>query len=72
MEKTFKICLNFTADIFVFGCINSENAPRNLFVNLAGKELLKCAGTSQQTASFLDAKIASLRKALVLIVILGK
>jgi len=27
MEKTFKIRLNFTADIFVFGRINRENAP---------------------------------------------
>jgi len=49
--------LNFTANSFVFQHINRENAPKNIFVNLASGELSKCVRISKQTASFLDAKI---------------
>ena len=60
MEKTSNICLNFTENSFVFGCLNRENAPRNLFVNLEYVELPKCVWTSWQTASLLDAKIVNI------------
>jgi len=33
--------LDFTANSFVFGHINHDNAPRNLFVNLASREFPK-------------------------------
>ena len=59
--KTSKIRLNFTANSFVFGRKNGENAPWNLFINLECGELPKCVWTSQQTASFLDAKIVNMR-----------
>jgi len=48
--------LNFTANSFVFGRTNRENAPRSFFTNLARRLLPKCVETSRQTASFLDAK----------------
>jgi len=34
MEKTSKIRRNFTANSFVFGRINRDNAPRNLLLNM--------------------------------------
>jgi len=61
MEKTSNIRLNLTENSFVFGRIDRENAPRNLFVNLECGELPKCVCTSRQTASFLDAKIVYMR-----------
>jgi len=42
MEKTSKIRLNFTANSFVFGRKNSDNAPRTFSAKLACKELPKC------------------------------
>jgi len=39
--KASKIRLNFTANCFVFGRKNRENAPRNLLVNLKYGELPK-------------------------------
>jgi len=56
--------LNFTANNFVFGHINRDNAPKKIFVNLASGELSKCVRTSRQTAPFLDAKIVTMRKEL--------
>jgi len=41
MDKTSKICMNFTANSFVFGHINHDNAPRTFSAKLAGKELQK-------------------------------
>jgi len=58
--------LNFTANNFVFGCINRKNAPRTLFTKLARRKLLKCVWTSQQTASFFNTKIVELRPELFL------
>jgi len=55
--KTSKMRLNFTASRFIFEHINRGISPITFSVNLAGRELLKCVGTSRQTASFLDAKI---------------
>jgi len=42
MKKTSKICLNLTANSFVFGRKNRDNAPRTFSAKLAGKELQKC------------------------------
>jgi len=58
---TCKMCVNFTANSFVFEHINRENLPRTFSVNLGGGELPKCVWTSQQTTSFLDAKIGKMR-----------
>ena len=45
-QRTSKMRLNFTLNIFVFGRINRENAPRTFSVNLASGELPKCVWTS--------------------------
>jgi len=42
MKKTSEICLNFTANSFVFVRVNRKNAPGIIFVNLASGELPKC------------------------------
>ena len=59
-QRTFKIRLNSTANNFVFGRINRENAPRTFFYKACKAKLPKCVWTSQQTASFLDAQIEKL------------
>jgi len=41
--KTSEMRLNFAGNNFIFGHINRENAPITFSVNLAGRELLKCA-----------------------------
>jgi len=41
--KTSEMRLNFAGSNFIFGRINRENAPVTSSVNLAGRELLKCA-----------------------------
>ena len=42
MKKISEICLNFTANSFVFGRVTRKNAPGIIFVNLASGELPKC------------------------------
>ena len=59
--KTSEMRLNFAGNRFIFGRINRENAPITFSVKIARRELLKCAWTQQQTASFLDAKIVIMR-----------
>jgi len=66
IRRTSKMRLNFTANSFVFGRKNGENAPRNLFVNPEFGELSNCVWTSRQTAPFLDAKIVIMRPELSL------
>jgi len=56
--------LNFTANRFIFGLTNRGIAPRAFSVKLAGRELPKCIRTSQQTVSYLDAKIEKMRPVL--------
>jgi len=53
--------LNSTANSFIFGCINRENAPRTFSIKLAGRELPKCVRNSREIPSFLDAKIKKMR-----------
>ena len=53
--------LNFTANNFVFGRKNRENATRTFFTKRARRKLPKCVWTSQQTASFMDAQTVELR-----------
>jgi len=59
--KTSKMPLKFTANSFVFGRINRENAPRNFSINLIRQKLPKCVWTQEQTGSFFDAKIEKMR-----------
>jgi len=56
-----KMCLNFAANSFVFGCKNRENAPRTFSVNLARQKLPRCVWTSQKTTSLQDTYIVTLR-----------
>ena len=58
--------LNFTANSFVFGRINRENAARTFYIKHARQKPQKCVWTSQQTASFLDEKIETMRPELFL------
>jgi len=41
-QRTSKMCLNFTANRFVFGHTTREIAPRTFSVKLAGRELPIC------------------------------
>jgi len=50
--KTSEMRLNFVGNSFIFGRINRENAPWTFTINLAGRELLKCAWTSPQHLRF--------------------
>ena len=65
-QRTSKMRLNFTANNFVFGRKNRENAPRPFFTNLARRLRPKCVWVSRQSASFLDAKIGKMRPELFL------
>ena len=58
--KTSKTHLNFTGNIFIFGRINRENAPRIFFTKLARLKLPNCVWTLQPTASFLDANFLNM------------
>jgi len=58
--------LNFTANSFIFGRKNRDNAPRTVSAKFAGRELPKCVSTSWSTASFLYAKIVIMRPELFL------
>jgi len=60
-QRRSEMRLNFTANSFVFGRINRENAPRTFYIKHARRKRQKCVWTSQQTASFLDAKIKKMR-----------
>ena len=48
-QITCKMCVNFSANSYVFGHINRENLSRTFSVNLGGRELPKCVWTSLQT-----------------------
>jgi len=54
-QRSSRMRLNFTANSFIFGCINQENAPTTFFMKLGRWKLPNWVWTSQQTASFLDA-----------------
>ena len=55
-QSTFEMRLNFTGNSFVSEFTNREIVPRTFSVKLASGKLPECVWTSQQTASFLDAK----------------
>ena len=60
-EKTSKMCLNFTANSFVFRRIHREISHITFSINFASGEVPKCVWTSRQTALLLDAKIVNMR-----------
>jgi len=61
-RKTSKMRLNFTANSFIHGHTECENAARTFSVNLGSGGLPKCVLTSQQTetASFLNTSIVKM------------
>ena len=67
-----KMCLNFTANSFIFGHTNCEIVPKTFSVKLAGRQLPKCVCISRKIPSFLDANILKMHSELFFVKLQGE